>query len=80
MLPEDIVRAVSEAITGAEVTAHLEGNHAHLQVISAAFEGLLPVKRQQLVYTALQHAIASGAIHAVHMKCYTPAQWARQQG
>lgn len=79
MQPEDITSAVSQAIEGAEVTAHLEGNHAHLTVISDKFEGLMPVKRQQLVYAALQSAIASGAIHAVHMKTFTPAQWAKQQ-
>lgn len=79
MLPEEIVQAVTESIRDAKVDAHLEGNHAHLTVVSEQFEGLLPVKRQQLVYAALQPAIASGAIHAVHMKTFTPSQWAKQQ-
>ena len=79
MQPADIIKAVSEAVHGAEVSARMEGNHAHLTVVSAQFEGLLPVKRQQLVYAALQGAIASGAIHAVHMQTFTPAQWAKQQ-
>lgn len=79
MLPEEIVQAVTQAISGAQVQAQLEGNHAHLIVVSEQFEGLLPVKRQQMVYAALQSAIESGAIHAVHMKTFTPAQWAQQQ-
>ncbi len=78
MQPEDIQKVVCEAISGAQVTCHLEGNHAHLTVVSDQFSGLLPVKRQQLVYAALQPAIASGEIHAVHMKTFTPDQWANQ--
>jgi len=79
MQPQDITTAVTTAIPDAKVDAHMEGNHAHLTVVSEQFEGLLPVKRQQLVYAALQPAIASGAIHAVHMKTFTPAQWDAQQ-
>lgn len=72
MQVEDIQAAVQAAIPGAEVDARLEGNHAHLTVTSSAFEGLSPVKKQQMVYGALQDAIASGAIHAVHIKTLTP--------
>ena len=35
---------------------------------------LIAVKRQQLVFGALNDVIASGEIHAVHMKTYTPAE------
>lgn len=79
MLSEEIANTITQAISGAKVEVHLEGSHAHLNIIAEQFDGLMPVKRQQLVYAALAEAIASGAIHAVHMKCYTPAQWADQQ-
>lgn len=72
MQEQDIINAVVTAIPGARVEARIEGNHAHLTVVSAAFDGLSPVKRQQLVYAALNSAIASGAIHAVHMKTLVP--------
>lgn len=74
MQVEDIQKAVQTAIPDAEVDARLEGNHAHLTVVSAAFEGLSPVKKQQMVYAALQDAISSGAIHAVHMSTLTPSE------
>ena len=61
----------------AQVDARLEGNHLHVTVISAAFEGLSPVKKQQSVYAALNPFIASGEIHAVHMTTLTPAEHAR---
>jgi acid stress-induced BolA-like protein IbaG/YrbA len=72
MLEQDIIDTVVAAIPDAKVQAHMEGNHAHITVTSAAFAGLSPVKKQQMVYAALSHAIASGAIHAVHLKTLVP--------
>lgn len=72
MQEQNIIQAIVSAIPGAQVEARMEGNHAHVTVTSSAFEGLSPVKRQQLVYGALNTAIASGAIHAVHMKTLVP--------
>lgn len=74
MQVEDIQQAIQKAISDAQVEVRLEGSHAHLTVVSSAFEGLSPVKKQQLVYAALNDAISSGAIHAVHMRTLTPAQ------
>jgi len=54
-----------------------EGNHVKIVIVSNDFEGLSTLKRQQRVYACLQDAISSGAIHAVHMKTYTPDQWSK---
>ena len=75
---EEVQAAVQAAISDSEVQAKFEGSHVHLLVISTAFEGASPVKRQQMVYAALSEAIASGAIHAVHMKTLTPAEYQQQ--
>ena len=74
MQVEDIQRAIQAVIEDAEVEAQFEGSHVHLTVVSGAFEGLSPVKKQQMVYSALQDAISSGAIHAVHMRTLTPSE------
>lgn len=79
MQPEEIKSAVRAAVSDAEVQVTLEGSHVHLVVISPAFEGVSPVKKQQMVYGALQQAIADGAIHAVHMNTFTPAEWSQRQ-
>lgn len=79
MNQDDIKALIESAIPESQVQAQLDGNHVHLVVISPAFEGLMPVKKQQLVYACLQESIASGAIHAVHMQTFTPAQWAAKQ-
>lgn len=76
----DQIKALLQAeLKDSDVQVAVDGSHVNLVVVSPAFEGLSPVKKQQLVYAPLQEALASGAIHAVHMKTYTPDQWASQQ-
>ena len=55
-----------------------EGSHYDIAAIGAVFEGLRPVKKQQLVYEALKEHIADGSIHAVNIRTYTPAEWQAQ--
>lgn len=71
---EEVKALISQVVPECELEVVIEGSHVHVVVVSEAFEGLNAVKRQQLVYGALQSAIASGEIHAVHMKTYTPAE------
>ena len=52
-----------------------EGSNYDITAIGEMFEGLRPVKKQQLVYGALNETIASGAIHAVNIKTFTPEEW-----
>lgn len=52
-----------------------EGSHYDIVAIGPVFEGLRPVKKQQLVYAALSDQIADGSIHAVNIRTYTPAEW-----
>ncbi|WP_045861159.1 BolA family protein [Teredinibacter purpureus] len=78
MQPDEIKSVLESSIEQAQVEVSSDGSHVSVVIISPAFEGLTPVKKQQLVYSVLQDAIASGAIHAVQMKTYTPAQWAAQ--
>ena len=75
MQPSDVKARLESRIDDCEF--HIEGEGCNFQVVAvgAAFEGLSPVKRQQLIYGALSEEIASGALHAVSIKTYTPAQW-----
>ncbi|MGB5596741.1 MAG: BolA family transcriptional regulator [Crocosphaera sp.] len=51
------------------------GDHLEAIVVSAEFEGKTMIKQHQLVYSALQDAMASEAIHALALKTYTPQAW-----
>lgn len=76
MQPEEIKHILESKIENATADVGVDGNHVMVTVISDAFAGLSPVKKQQLVYGCLQEEIASGVIHAVHMKTFTPEEWA----
>lgn len=80
MVSLDQVESMIKAqLPDAQVTVEdLTGGGDHLQatVISTAFEGKTRVKQHQMVYGALQEALASEAIHALALKTYTPDSWA----
>jgi acid stress-induced BolA-like protein IbaG/YrbA len=75
MQPNDVKTLLESRIDGCEF--HIQGEGCNFQVvaISELFAGLSAVNRQQLIYGALTDEIASGALHAISIKAYTPAQW-----
>lgn len=83
MMEPDRIRAILET-TLPDCTAHVEDDagdkeHFRAEVVSSAFEGVSLVKQHQLVYQALGNHMA-GDIHALALKTYTPARWARTHG
>jgi acid stress-induced BolA-like protein IbaG/YrbA len=72
---DEIEHLLAEQFADAHIEIALDGGHVNVTVVSSAFVGLNPVKKQQLVYAVLAEPIASGAIHAVNMKTYTPVEW-----
>lgn len=69
---------VSRLENASEILVQGDGYKYEVTVVSEAFEGMSPVKKQQLVYAALNEEIADGSIHAVTIKTFTPAQWQSQ--
>ncbi|MFM7907676.1 MAG: BolA family protein [Microcystis aeruginosa] len=55
------------------------GDHLEAVVISGEFAGKTRVKQHQMVYGALQSALATEAIHALALKTYTPEGWAAEK-
>ena len=78
MEPAQIEQLISHALPDCEVQVSTDGYHFDVVVVGDLFDGLRPVKRQQLVYAPLNDKIADGTIHAVNIKTFTPAQWAAQ--
>lgn len=76
--PEQVEAMIKAELPDAQVKVQdLTGGGDHLQaiVVSSQFEGKSLVKQHQLVYGALQQAMASEAIHALALKTYTPDSW-----
>lgn len=75
---EQVETMIKAKLPDAQVQVQdLTGGGDHLQaiVVSSEFEGKTLVKQHQLVYDALQEAMASEAIHALALKTYTPDDW-----
>lgn len=53
------------------------GSAFAIELTSTAFDGLRLVERHRLVHSALEAHMEK--IHALQLKCYTPAAYARQQ-
>lgn len=76
--PKQVEAMIQTQLPDAEVMVRdLTGGGDHLEaiVVSAAFEGKTRVKQHQMVYGALQDAMATEAIHALALKTFTPLAW-----
>ncbi len=67
-MQDDVKERVAQAIPDAQVSVEVDGNRAAIHVVSAHFEGMSRVKKQQAVYACIEDLIASGALHAVSIK------------
>ncbi|MNY67197.1 transcriptional regulator BolA [compost metagenome] len=61
---------------------HLElegdGRHWFATIVSANFEGQRLVQRQRMVYATLGNKMHTDEVHALSMKTFSPAEWAKQ--
>ena len=77
---EQIQTLIEQNIETQELKVDGDGSHFQVIVVSNAFAGLNAVKKQQMVYAAINDKIRDGSMHAIDsMQLYTKAQWAEQQ-
>jgi acid stress-induced BolA-like protein IbaG/YrbA len=74
MEPEAVAALIRAGLPGADVTVTGDGAHFEAVVVSDAFDGLSPIKKQRLVMDTVRPQIASGELHALSIKTLTPAQ------
>ncbi|MBQ0754970.1 MAG: BolA/IbaG family iron-sulfur metabolism protein [Gammaproteobacteria bacterium] len=79
MTAEEVKALLEAGIEGAVAMVEGGGDRFVLRVVAPAFEGLSPVKKQQLVYGCVNDRIADGSIHAIEMQTFTPAEWDKAQ-
>lgn len=81
--PDDVETMIKAKLPDAQVQVQDMtggGDHYQVVVVSAEFAGKSLVKQHQLVYGAVNAAMASEAIHALALKTYTPEAWSATQG
>lgn len=84
VLNAGVIRArIEAALAGASVEIADTtggGDHYRARVVAEAFEGKGPIERHRLVYAALGDEMRSGAVHALELSTYSPAEWTRAGG
>jgi acid stress-induced BolA-like protein IbaG/YrbA len=78
MQPELIRDRILSALPGAEVEVRDTtgtGDHFEARVVAAQFNGKSMVDQHQAVYAPLQDVLATGELHALALKTYSPDQW-----
>ena len=78
METSEIKQLIENGIADAQAFVTGEGGKYEATVISPAFEGLSMLKEHQLVYATVNTQIASGELHALTIKAYTPEEWEQQ--
>ena len=74
MTPEHIQQLIASQMPDAEVEVSGGEGKFVANVVSDAFEGLMPIKRHKLVYACVNDEIASGELHALTIVAKTPAE------
>jgi len=80
--PSEVERLLRERFSDARLElVDLTGTNDHYQarIVSSAFVGKSLIEQHQLVYAALGSAM-HGPIHALALKTFTPAAWAKASG
>lgn len=78
METSEVKRIIEAGIEDCEATVTADGSKYTAIVVSDEFEGKTMVAEQKMVYALLNDYIQSGAIHALTIKAFTKAEWAKQ--
>jgi len=75
----EVRNLIETGLPGCQLFVEGEGCNFSVVVVGEVFEGLTAVQRQQKVLATVKEPLASGALHAISMKVYTPSEWQWQQ-
>lgn len=76
--PKVIENWIAEGMSCVAVDVEGDGHHFEAVVVSAEFEGMNRVQRQQRVFKTVKEHLDAGTLHALAMKTLTPAEWAEK--
>lgn len=79
----EIQGLILAALPGSEAQVYdpnQDGQHFSAVVIAPQFRGMPMIQQHRLVNQALQSYLASGEIHALQLKTYSPEQWQQAGG
>ena len=78
MTAEQLKQLIAAGLPCEHLDVEGDGRHWFATIVSAEFEGQRPIARHQRVYATLGQRMKTDEVHALSMKTFTPAEWARQ--
>jgi acid stress-induced BolA-like protein IbaG/YrbA len=79
MTAEQIQTMIAAGLACDHLTVDGDGRHWQAVVVSPQFEGLRLIARHQKVYSTLGNKMQNDEVHALSMKTFTPAEWAKSK-
>ncbi len=73
--PKQIETWINAGLPCTHLAVNGDGHHFEALVVSAEFEGMNRVKRQQRVYQTVLDKLNSGELHAISLQTLTPEEW-----
>ncbi|MCC7440855.1 MAG: BolA family transcriptional regulator [Bdellovibrionales bacterium] len=83
MNPQQLKERLERLAPGTEVVIQdLTGTEDHYEavIVSDSFAGKLRMQQHRMVYALVADEMASGEVHALTLKTYTPEQYQKAQG
>ena len=78
MTAEELQSIIQAGLACDHISLEGDGRHWYATIVSPQFEGKRPIQRHQLVYATQGAKMHTDEVHALSMKTYTPAEWAKQ--
>ncbi len=78
MKTDEVVALIKCGFPDAELLIEGEDCSFAVVVITPAFAGQSLLKKQQSVLATVSGPLATGELHAMTVKCYTPEEWQAQ--
>ena len=79
MTAEQIQTMIAAGLACDHLTVDGDGRHWQAVVVSPQFDGLRLFTRHHMVYATLGNKMQNDEVHALSMKTFTPAEWAKAQ-
>lgn len=78
MTAEELQHLIATGLSCEHLEVTGDGRHWAAVVVSPEFDGMRAIARHKRVYATLGGRIQNDEVHALSMKTYTPAEWAKQ--
>ena len=79
MTAEQIQNMIAAGLICQHLDVSGDGRHWQAVVVSEQFDGLRLIARHQKLYATLGNKMHNDEVHALSMKTFTPAEWAKAQ-